>query len=120
MKGTAYEQLIARGLRVVHKYAIPIEPLGEERKLLVGDNPLFLHVDANRNDIRSLWIWFEVDVDPAKPPSVAFDYMVLGTGRPTDVKDEDRIHLGTVVTDPYVWHLYEVFHDIIPSSDVGP
>jgi hypothetical protein len=58
-----------------------------------------LHVDV-QHDLICLWAM--VDPNAAREPRVI---EVVGTGH--SMPNEERKHLGTVLMDPFVWHIFE-------------
>lgn len=62
------------------------------------------HVD-NQDDC--ITIWAEVDTDAIADPQFETRlFRVFGTGH--DIDDGGLNYVGTVMIDPFVWHVYEV------------
>lgn len=66
---------------------------------------MILHFDKDQDVIERLAFWIEVNpYRPVEPVAVA----IIGTGRPIPVQG---VHVGTVVSGSYVWHLYRGWSD---------
>lgn len=91
--------------RVVYKYPLEVEPLDESRMLLVGQNPVVLHVGTQSPRPGRLQIWMEVDEATLGRP---WWYRVLGTGRPTEYPASHRTHVGSVIDGDYTWHIFSL------------
>lgn len=87
-------------MKTIHKFdmvaAIPqkVSLPGDARIIHVGWQP-------ERQDAFQFSIWVELDDADLKAPRMM---VAIGTGM--EVPDGYR-YVGTAVTDPYVWHLYE-------------
>lgn len=83
----------------VLKWVVPID--GRPHEVGGGDVAL---VAVARPDFQAVTVWtLELPATPALPRQV----QVFATGEPVDTRHR---HLGSVVDDPYVWHLFEL-HD---------
>lgn len=81
----------------VLKWVVPID--GQPHEVGGGD---VVHVGVARPNFDAVTVWtFELPATPALPRQV----QVYATGQDVDVRHH---HLGSVVVDPYVWHLFEV------------
>lgn len=78
----------------IWKYEITIN----ETKLQVPYDAELLHVDQQDNRIV---LWFLVDGERKCEERI---FRVFGTGREIPV---NYIHRGTVLIDPFVWHVFE-------------
>jgi hypothetical protein len=56
---------------------------------------------ANQNNKLCLWAMVEID-----RPLEKREIEIIGTGNPIEMKD--RHFIGTVLIDPFVWHVFEI------------
>lgn len=80
----------------IFKYPIGIEDIQTVR---VRANPKVIHVGMDPGG--QLCIWAEVDRDS---PETSHVVHVYGTGHP--LRDNRGNHLGSVLDDQFVWHVY--------------
>lgn len=85
-------------MKTVFKYPIDLRkdnalelPIGAEVRLFAEDPQ------------GQICIWFEIDTDEKKTER---KFRIYGTGHPMVNKWE--IHLGSIVSGQFVWHLYEI------------
>lgn len=90
----------------VYKYPLP---LTDTYTLTIPQPAQIIHTGLD--PIGSLCIW--AVVDPASTEWIQHTLHVIGEGTP--FPDDPRIHLGSVLQEPFIWH---VFRDIIPQ-DLG-
>lgn len=89
----------------VLKWVVPIDGLPQQ----IGGGDV-VHVGIARPNFDAVTVWtLELPATPALPRQV----QVYGTGQDVDVRHR---HLGSVVTDPFVWHLFEI-HNNAPKDN---
>lgn len=88
-------------MRTVWKY-----PLGHGKNLLpLWPEEEVVHVGRQSwNEGSPATVWVDVDTS-VRPATSARELHVIGTG---STVPDGGVHVGTVVTDSYVWHVYEV------------
>lgn len=84
-------------MRRIYKYPLHIS---HSQTVAIHDGAKVLHVD---NQYGVLTMWAEVNVSDTNPTVYETVY-VVGTGNP--VPDMAKHHLGSVIIDPFVWHVY--------------
>lgn len=84
-------------MRTVHKFGVPFGV----SKLPLPEGSKCVHIGAQGGRVV---MWVEVTVDAA---TTDWTLLLVGTGHqlPEDVEYE---HLGTVIIEPFVWHVYQV------------
>jgi hypothetical protein len=81
---------------VVLKWPVPVD--GQPHAIGGGD---VLHVGVQLA-VRDVCVWtLELEATPAPSRNV----QVFATGEPVDVRHR---HIGSVIWDPYVWHVFEL------------
>ncbi len=92
-------------MKVIYKYEItamdPIKSFGWPEGTKV------VHVDSQAEGTMQLWVEIP-DQHPAETILEERTFVVYGTGH--HIVDKD-IYVGTVLDDPFVWHLYERIKD---------
>lgn len=85
-------------MKIIYKYPIVIT---QDQTVLVPRGAKFLSVmDQNG----ALCLWFEVEtVNPVEARAIE----VHGTGNPINDTCGKRIHIGSVIQGPCVWHVFE-------------
>lgn len=89
--------------RMVHKYAVPIDD--PPREIMMPWPSRILHVGVQKHPQAQGHIMFWAEVERAGPGSQLRRFIVRGTGHYVPPDAEWR---GTVMDDPFVWHLYEI------------
>ncbi len=74
-------------------------PLGDPFVLDLPLDARLLHFSAQLGE--RLWVWADVDPDA---PKRGRHLMIVGTGHP---KPQGGTHVGSWVSDEYVWHLFD-------------
>lgn len=82
-------------MRRVLKWAVPID----DEPHLIGSG-LVVHVGQQQGDNRILQVWTQ-ETDGVDECQRA---VVFGTGHP--ISDDALRHAGSVVVEPFVWHVY--------------
>ena len=91
-------------MNVIYKYLIPLRTPQVVHKFDLPPEAKVLHVGSP--DPANVLIWVEQGANYTGPPEQRA-FRVYGTGHsiaPEEVID----YVGSVVVDPFVWHVYEV------------
>lgn len=83
--------------RRIWKYDLAIT---DRQTLHLPRDAELLLVDQQQGRLR---LWALVDATADHEPRL---FAIYGTGHP--LPDNPGLHLGTVVIDPYVWHVFEI------------
>ena len=83
--------------RTVHKYKL--ELTSEVQRWLMRETYKVVHVGLQNGFIH---LWVEVDTDTYNAER---RFQIFGTGH--NIPDS-AVHVGSVMVDPYVWHVYDV------------
>ena len=87
-------------MRTIYKYKISIT--GGEQLFSLHNGHRVIHIGEQNGE---LWMWVDQRTDHSR---VDFNLRAIQTGHA--VGDKANGHLGTVVmSDGYVWHIYETF-----------
>lgn len=91
-------------MKVIYKYEITaLDPI---RSFKWPEGAKVVHVDSQSTGTMQLWV--EIDdqhtVRPTNPVVQDRTFVVYGTGH--HIGDGD-VYVGTVLDEPFVWHLYE-------------
>lgn len=86
-------------MRTIFKYPLVIQATHRVSM------PVGAYILSVANQRGAVTLWAEVDSD--EPPEDR-TFHVIGTGHPFPDRGRERlIFCGTVVCEPYVWHVYE-------------
>jgi len=81
----------------IFKYLLTLE---DSQVLYLPKGAKILSVGEQRG---ILYLWAEVDPEADPEPRTI---EIIGTGNP--MLQEKRVFIGTVLPDPFVWHVYEI------------
>ena len=87
-------------MKTIHKFPLGLE-VGQPIAVEVAHNARILHVDV-QHGMPCLWML----TDTALVPGVRY-FVLTGTGFNLNSLDTDR-HVGTVIIDGFVWHIFEI------------
>lgn len=90
----------------IFKYPIPFSG---EFELELPTGAKIIHVDTQTNIPDELCIWAIVDASALLETRLFF---LLGTGHFLPRTDADLHHIGTVLVQNFVWHLFESTYEI--------
>lgn len=93
-------------MRTIWKYDVPVT---DKVVLEVPDGAKFLPFVADQHGTngRVLQLWAEVDTRRAEThPMEKVSIYVVGTGNPMPDEVGNHGYLGSVVSGPFVWHVY--------------
>ena len=76
------------------------------QKVVMIENAKPIHVGLDPQD--EPCIWAEVEDRGAQTYQTEREICVVGTGHP--MPDLNMKHIGTIVGDPFVWHVYEILN----------
>lgn len=91
-------------MKVIYKYEIPLNLRGTV-DVDMPRGAQILHVDKQGDRI---YAWALVNPNA---PTETREFRIMGTGRAVpdaDFESEGLSHLGTVMADPFVWHIFKV------------
>lgn len=90
---------------IIYKYPLEIK---DEQEIVLSERHQILSV-GNQNGVLTLWAL----VDPTAVQKTKVKIRIFGTGMGIDVPWEEDIvflhrlnFLGTVIIDPFVWHVF--------------
>lgn len=89
-------------MKTVYKYKLPGP--GSANKIMMPKGAKILHVDSQGS---KLYMWAEVDTSQEDEFR---QFEVYGTG--WELPDGNKTFLGTIIVDPFVWHVYEIEQEI--------
>lgn len=89
------------------------------QELRIDDGPQVLNLPRNARVLSagkqrgktgiSLWYQFRDGTPEAEEPRT---FIVLGTGEPEGENLLNQEFIGTVIDDPFVWHVFEILRDV--------
>lgn len=92
-------------MNVIYKYLIPLRASEVVHTFDLPQGAKVVHVGAQ--DQENVLIWVEQQEKAFAHGVRQRSFRVYGTGHPIDPV-EVKEHVGSVVIDPFVWHVYEV------------
>jgi len=82
-------------MKTIYKYEFQIT---DEQTIEMPEGSKILSIQKQHG---CFYIWAMVDTDKQKEP---FSIAIIGTGNPLWCTDYD--YAGTIIADPFVWHLF--------------